>query len=71
MNEATAIEVHIVKSTAAPGGMGEPTAPAAIKAVFAATGKRLRKCRWFRPNLPTCNSHIALRCGAPRMDGQQ
>jgi isoquinoline 1-oxidoreductase beta subunit len=43
MNEATAIEVHIVKSTDAPGGMGEPSASAAMKAVFVATGKRLRK----------------------------
>jgi CO/xanthine dehydrogenase Mo-binding subunit len=43
MNEATAIEVHIVKSTDAPGGMGEPSASAAMKAVFAASGKRLRK----------------------------
>jgi isoquinoline 1-oxidoreductase subunit beta len=47
MNEAPAIEVHIVKSSEAPGGMGEAgtsgIVPAIANAVFAATGKRLRK----------------------------
>jgi isoquinoline 1-oxidoreductase subunit beta len=47
MNEAPAIEVHIVKNTEAPGGMGEPgtsaIVPAVTNAIFAATGKRLRK----------------------------
>ena len=47
MNEAPAIEVHIVPSTGAMGGAGEPcvppTAPAIANAIFAATGKRLRK----------------------------
>ncbi len=47
MNEAPAIEVHIVQSFESPGGMGEPgtsvIAPAVANAVFAATGKRLRK----------------------------
>jgi len=47
MNEAPAIEVHIVKSSEAPGGMGEAgtsgIVPAVANAVFAATGKRLRK----------------------------
>jgi len=47
MNEAPAIEVHIVPSREAPGGMGEPgtsaIAPAVTNAIFAATGKRLRK----------------------------
>ena len=47
MNEAPAIEVHIVRSTEAPGGMGEPGTsaimPAVTNAIFAATGKRLRK----------------------------
>jgi isoquinoline 1-oxidoreductase subunit beta len=46
INEAPAIEVHIVPSSEAPGGMGEcgtsAIAPALINAIFAATGKRLR-----------------------------
>ena len=47
MNEAPAIEVHIVKSPEPPGGMGETgtsaIVPAISNAIFAATGKRLRK----------------------------
>jgi len=47
MSETPQIEVHIVPSTEAPGGMGEPgTAalfPSLVNAVHAATGKRLRK----------------------------
>jgi isoquinoline 1-oxidoreductase beta subunit len=47
MNEAPAIEVHIVKSAEPPGGMGETgtsaIVPAIANAIFAATGKRLRK----------------------------
>jgi isoquinoline 1-oxidoreductase beta subunit len=47
MNEAPEIEVHIVQNTEPPGGMGEPgtsaIAPAITNAIFAATGRRLRK----------------------------
>jgi isoquinoline 1-oxidoreductase beta subunit len=47
MNEAPPIEVHLVRNGEAPGGMGEPgtavTAPALANAIFAATGKRIRK----------------------------
>jgi isoquinoline 1-oxidoreductase beta subunit len=47
MNETPPIEVHLVQSSEAPGGMGEPgtavTAPALANAVFAATGKRIRQ----------------------------
>jgi isoquinoline 1-oxidoreductase beta subunit len=47
MNEAPAIEVHLVQNTEPPGGMGEPgtsaIVPAVANAIFAATGKRLRK----------------------------
>ena len=45
--EMPAIEVHIVPSQEPPGGVGEPgtppIAPAVVNAVFAATGKRLRR----------------------------
>src|SRR6266850_5809238 len=47
MNEAPAVEVHIVRSTESPGGIGETgtsaVVPALTNAIFAATGKRLRK----------------------------
>ena len=47
MNEMPRVEVHIVPSTEAPGGVGEPglppLAPAVVNAIYAATGKRLRK----------------------------
>ncbi len=47
MNEAPAVEVHIVQSFEPPGGMGEAgtsaVVPAVTNAIFAATGKRLRK----------------------------
>ncbi len=47
MNEMPVIEVHILPSAEAPGGVGEPgvppLAPAVANAVFAATGKRIRQ----------------------------
>ena len=47
INEAPAIEVHIVQNFEPPGGMGEcgtsAVVPAVANAIFAATGKRLRK----------------------------
>jgi isoquinoline 1-oxidoreductase beta subunit len=47
INEAPQIEVYLVDSRDDPGGIGEPgtsgAAPAVCKAVFAATGKRIRK----------------------------
>lgn len=47
INEAPSVEVHIVNSSEPPGGMGEAgtcgIAPAIANAVFAATGKRLRR----------------------------
>jgi isoquinoline 1-oxidoreductase subunit beta len=47
MNETPAIEVHIVNSVEPPGGMGEAgtsaLAPALTNAIYAATGKRVRK----------------------------
>jgi isoquinoline 1-oxidoreductase beta subunit len=47
INEAPLIDVALVKSPEAPGGIGEPgtscVMPALTNAVFAATGKRIRK----------------------------
>jgi len=47
MEEMPAVEVHIVQSTEPPGGVGEPgvppIAPAVANAVFAATGKPVRR----------------------------
>jgi isoquinoline 1-oxidoreductase subunit beta len=47
MNETPPIEVHIVQSNEAPGGIGEPgtaaLAPAVTNAIYAATGTRVRK----------------------------
>jgi isoquinoline 1-oxidoreductase beta subunit len=47
MSDAPAIDVHVVTSAEAPGGMGETgtsaIVPAIANAIFAATGKRLRK----------------------------
>jgi isoquinoline 1-oxidoreductase beta subunit len=47
MNETPAIEVYIVNGAELPGGMGEAgtsaLAPALTNAIFAATGKRIRK----------------------------
>ena len=47
MAEMPKVEVHIVPSELAPTGVGEPgvppIAPALVNALFAATGKRIRK----------------------------
>jgi isoquinoline 1-oxidoreductase beta subunit len=46
MDEMPKVEVHIVPSTEAPGGIGEPglppATPAVVNAIFAATGKPVR-----------------------------
>ncbi|MFI5183557.1 MAG: molybdopterin cofactor-binding domain-containing protein, partial [Vicinamibacteria bacterium] len=63
LNEAPAIEVHIVPSDGAPRGLGEPPvppiAPAVLNAVFAATGRRVRR-------LPLRSSDLAFKEGAER-----
>ena len=46
INETPVFDVHLVRSSEAPGGIGETgtvsAAPALGNAIFAATGKRLR-----------------------------
>jgi isoquinoline 1-oxidoreductase beta subunit len=46
MNEMPVVEVHLMPSSEAPGGVGEPgvppIAPAVANALFAATGARVR-----------------------------
>ena len=46
ISEMPVVEVHIVPSTEAPGGVGEPgtppIAPAVVNAIFALTGQRIR-----------------------------
>ena len=47
MNECPQIETHLVESNEKSGGIGEPgvpcAAPAIVNAIFAVTGKRIRR----------------------------
>ena len=60
INETPTIDVILVPSSEAPGGIGEPgtavTAPAIVNAVFAATGKRIRKLPLERQLRPPARS---------------
>lgn len=55
--EAPRIDVHLLASTEAPGGIGEPgtavVGPALANAIFAATGKRLRSLPVARQGIVT------------------
>jgi isoquinoline 1-oxidoreductase beta subunit len=55
LNEMPKIDIHIIDSGATPGGVGEPglppIAPALGNAIFAATGKRMRKLPFDINNL--------------------
>ena len=55
MNEAPAIDITLVPSTEKPGGIGEPATaligPAVANAVFAATGKRVRRMPFTAENI--------------------
>jgi isoquinoline 1-oxidoreductase beta subunit len=43
MNEMPRVEVHILDSDAAPGGVGEPATPPIAPAIHHATGARIRR----------------------------
>jgi isoquinoline 1-oxidoreductase beta subunit len=49
INEAPVVDVHILDSGQAPGGLGEPgvppLAPSICNAIYAVTGKRVRALR--------------------------
>ena len=66
INEAPTIEVHIVQSSEPPGGMGEAgtsaIVPAVTNAIFAATGKRLRKL----PVDTSCVEAVTGETGRPK-----
>jgi isoquinoline 1-oxidoreductase beta subunit len=55
MNESPAIDITLVQSTEKPGGIGEPATaligPAVANAVFAATGKRVRRMPFSAQNI--------------------
>lgn len=55
MNESPVIDITLVPSTEKPGGIGEPATaligPAVANAMFAATGKRLRKMPFTQANI--------------------
>ncbi|HJV61548.1 MAG TPA: xanthine dehydrogenase family protein molybdopterin-binding subunit [Albitalea sp.] len=55
MNEAPQIDITLVPSTEKPGGIGEPATaligPAVANAIFASTGKRLRKMPFTPANI--------------------
>jgi isoquinoline 1-oxidoreductase beta subunit len=57
INEMPVVETHILDSGQAPGGLGEPgvptVAPAVCNAIFAVTGKRVRKLPIDRNELKT------------------
>ena len=61
INEAPSIDVHLVKNTEAPGGVGEPgtsaVIPAVTNAIFAATGKRVRKLPIDSAQLRSASRH--------------
>lgn len=55
MNEIPELNLHVIESSRDPGGMGEPAtalvAPAVANAIFAATGKRIRRLPFSRAEL--------------------
>ena len=57
INEMPMIDIHIIESKELPGGVGEPATaligPAVANALFAATGKRVRKMPLSAENIKT------------------
>ncbi|MGI4880533.1 MAG: molybdopterin cofactor-binding domain-containing protein, partial [Janthinobacterium lividum] len=69
INEVPPFEVHIVKSGEDPGGVGEcgtvSAAPALGNAIFAATGRRLRKLPFDRASLADNGSDKTVSAAIP------
>jgi CO/xanthine dehydrogenase Mo-binding subunit len=63
MADSPVVEVHLIRNTEAPTGVGEPAVPplaAAIgNAIFAATGQRLRRLPFRLADLSVAASHGA------------
>jgi isoquinoline 1-oxidoreductase beta subunit len=69
MNEMPLVEAHIVASSEKMGGVGEtavpPIAPAVANAIFAATGKRIRRLPIVPQDLQKVKGFADKRGGLP------
>src|SRR3546814_19915500 len=61
IDEVPVIETHLVESAEAPGGIGEAgteaASPAVANAIFAATGKRLRRLQFVTDSMQEYARH--------------
>ena len=74
-NEAPQIEVMLVQSTEKPGGIGEPgtalIGPAVGNAIFAATGKRVRRMPFTKEIIAQARGHLEAAYRPPLSRGDQ